>query len=613
MNQSPRSANFSASILGLALVFLLTAASAVAQSKIVRPTPQPTPKRTHVATLRASDSSDGSRVAISSDQSLNNYEAYRRGDRFYVKIPAADVPRAEAVRGRGFADVKAQRTGDSTVLSFRLQPGATAHVEQRANKLDVVVTVPGGTPSVAANRSREVSRPITPETNRSSNPSNRVTSSSANPNKSAASKAGSRDGSKGTPKESSTTASNKNSGSQKSSPSSGSSNSNSRDSKGPSSTSNSNSKENNGSNSAANSNSKASPTPTPATSPSPKASPSVKTASPSPNQKSNIANSASPSPSNTNVANQAGTDAWSQMKARAHYWLLLAQLNPIPVITGALILLAIIALLLVQRRRAKATRRVKVAKTKTGPSQPSVAAANESSVAAAESAAASPVTEAAVASTAAAETAEVIPAPVAAAPPTTDEDGRRERVTQVSAEAKKVFDGEQYDQSIVGSNDPETRRLVGAEMLSAMVGRNVERRERAREAFMKHGYFDDATRDLRVAQSENERAAAARRLSFVQDREATPHLVGALQDSSPDVRRAAVEALMDVRDPGAIGPLNSLMQNETDRKVPRNLIQQAIDACATSAPAEATPAAAEVTPGFPSSQALETEREVIEL
>jgi len=298
------------------------------------------------------------------------------------------------------------------------------------------------------------------------------------------------------------------------------------------------------------------------------------------------------------------------MKARAHYWLLLAQLNPIPVITGALVLLAIIAVLLFQRRRAKATRRVKVTKTET--SKPSVEAANASSVAPGDSSAPLPVAEAADASTSAAE---VIPAPVLAVPPTTDDDhGRRERVTQISAEAKKVFDGEQYDESIVGSNDPETRRLVGAEMLSAMVGRNVERRERAREAFMKHGYFDDATRDLRVAQSDNERAAAARRLSFVQHPEATPHLVGALQDSSPDVRRAAVEALMDVRDPAAIAPLNSLLQNETDRKVPRNLIQQAIDACATSAQGEATPA--EVTPSFTpesSSQALETEREVIEL
>ena len=143
--------------------------------------------------------------------------------------------------------------------------------------------------------------------------------------------------------------------------------------------------------------------------------------------------------------------------------------------------------------------------------------------------------------------------------------------------------GGDYDQNVIGSDDRETRQLVGAELLAALVGRSVPRRERAR-SFMKHGYFDDATHDLRIAESSNERAAAARRLSFVHDREATPHLIGALDDSSPDVRRAAVEALMDLRDPAAIGPLNSLMQTENDRKVPRTLIKHAIDACATSAP-----------------------------
>jgi HEAT repeat protein len=128
--------------------------------------------------------------------------------------------------------------------------------------------------------------------------------------------------------------------------------------------------------------------------------------------------------------------------------------------------------------------------------------------------------------------------------------------TSVAAEARKLFEGADYDPAIIGSEDRDTRRLVGAELLSVLVGRNPERRERAREAFMKHGYFDDATRDLRVAESDNERAAAARRLSFVHDREAVPHLIGALGDPAPDVRRASVEALMDLRDPSAIGPLN---------------------------------------------------------
>src|SRR5262245_19277855 len=75
-----------------------------------------TGRRNHNTTIRSADSSDGSRVSITSDQSLADYEAYRRGERFYVKIPASEVPRAEALRGRGFNDVTSQRSGDGTTL-----------------------------------------------------------------------------------------------------------------------------------------------------------------------------------------------------------------------------------------------------------------------------------------------------------------------------------------------------------------------------------------------------------------------------------------------------------------------------------------------------------------
>ncbi len=157
-NQSPRCARASSSVLRYSTVLLLSAALVAAQGRIVKPpvqTKQGSGNHPHVATLRSSDSSEGSRVALSSDQSLNDYEAYRRGDRFYIKIPATDVPRAEALRGRGFADVRVQRSGDSTVISFRLPPGASAHVEQRGNRLEVVFTVAGASSSIAANTGRE--------------------------------------------------------------------------------------------------------------------------------------------------------------------------------------------------------------------------------------------------------------------------------------------------------------------------------------------------------------------------------------------------------------------------------------------------------------------------
>jgi len=301
----------------------------------------------------------------------------------------------------------------------------------------------------------------------------------------------------------------------------------------------------------------------------------------------------------------------------------LAQLNPIPVALGAALLVLLVGLLLFQRRRAKATRRVKTKKSKSKSKPDVVPVETMTKPEAAEVAAVTEVPPTKVAAPEPVVTATktvapipaLVPLPVPAPVSAPAEDPRKERVGRVAEEARKVFSGDTYDEAIIGSDNPETRRLVGAELASALVGRNPEKRERARAAFMKHGYFDDATRDLRVAESENERAAAARRLSFVNDPEATPHLIGALGDPAPDVRRAAVEALMDTRDPQAIAPLNSLLQSETDRKVPRNLIQEAIDACATG-PGESAPTPPPFTaqPAAPPAAPInEIEREVIEI
>jgi hypothetical protein len=189
-NQSLRCARISSSILRYGAVFVLGAAMIAAQSRVSGSSAQTksndSGKRQHVATLRSSDSPEGSRVVLSSDQSLTDYEAYRSGDRFYIKIPAAEVARADALRGRGFADVKAQRSGESTVVSFRLQPGARAHVEQRSNRLDVVITVPGGSPSLASNSPSEAV--TVPESNRNDNANKRNTSPATASNSNAASK-----------------------------------------------------------------------------------------------------------------------------------------------------------------------------------------------------------------------------------------------------------------------------------------------------------------------------------------------------------------------------------------------------------------------------------------
>lgn len=100
----------------------------------------------HVTAIQMRGAAEGSRVTVVSDSPLLDYEAFRRGDRFYVKIPLADFSSAAPhFHADGFEDVQVQKVGDSLIVSFKLQPGATARVDQHGNQLDVVFT--------AANRS----------------------------------------------------------------------------------------------------------------------------------------------------------------------------------------------------------------------------------------------------------------------------------------------------------------------------------------------------------------------------------------------------------------------------------------------------------------------------
>lgn len=596
-------------------MLLLASMVIVAQSRILRSQRQinnfSSGRGPHISRLRASDTPEGSRVVLTSDLSLNDYEAYRRGDRFYLRIPASDVPRAEAVRGRGFADVKVQQNKDSTVISFRLQPGTSAHVEQRANGLEIVFTTPGAPRAATESKtkSREKRRMTSSQTVEKNNAERATTSanfrshSPALPkNSSLATKAASPD----------TTSSPTDAGaaSAVTSP--------------PSATGKS-----------------PAGTPAEATSSTPATSPTVAASSPvaTPAGKTSLTSAASPGVAASPLPAQQSADAWAHLKERVRYWILLAQLNPIPIAVGAAVMVMLIALLSFQRRRAKATRRVKGGPGDSeGWKSASVGKAVAARPAAGETSAAKPQagsrTESTVAEAATGIVATAVDRPeqikgdetsktvekggLPSAVSPVVENARKERVARVAGEVTNVLAGGDYDRSIVGSDDRETRQLVSAELLSALVGRNLERRERARVAFMKHGYFDDATSDLRIAESPTERAAAARRLSFVGDRDATPHLIGALDDSEPEVRRAAAEALSDLRDPAAIGPLNALLKTEKDRKVPLAVIKHAIESCATSS-AEEEPSAASSSSFAPAARPklplppVETEREVIEI
>src|SRR5436190_1447848 len=148
---------------------------------------------------------------------------------------------------------------------------------------------------------------------------------------------------------------------------------------------------------------------------------------------------------------------------------------------------------------------------------------------------------------------------------------------RAGTEVRNLLEGRRYDVKVIEESDAATRQVVETELLSALSHRGTEEHKRAREAFLEHGYFDEATSALRTADSPAERAAAARKLGAVGSRLGTQHVVAALFDTAPEVRRSAVEALGEIGDPAAVAPLNDLVARETSRQVPPAMVRQAID------------------------------------
>jgi HEAT repeat protein len=166
---------------------------------------------------------------------------------------------------------------------------------------------------------------------------------------------------------------------------------------------------------------------------------------------------------------------------------------------------------------------------------------------------------------------------------------------RVQEETRLLLEGGAYDRAVIGTRDPVARQMIAAELLSALAGRNAQRRERAGAVFVEQGYYDETARDLREADAPAERAAAARSLALFGDRAATPLLISALEDQTLDVRRAAVEALGALRDPAAVAPLEALLERERSERnrIPPRVVRSAVETCREAA-AEAAVEASKV-------------------
>lgn len=574
---------------------------------------RPQTGRKNIASVRVVDTSDGSRVTITSDVPLNDYEAYWGGDRFFVIIPNAEITYQNvqtlqaSLRGRGFQDVRIERKGNDLVFSFRMQSGFRARPEQKFNRLDIILTAPPG--SIVTRNENRNTQPTRPQGGGGGGGGNRVITggelgnTSNRPTTSGGAGTTTGGGGGSTIASSGGGGGSRRIGRTRGSRSGGSGYSGGGSDRGggtplniplpsdiqaptptPTATS------------PANGNAAANTSASPSTSPGAgqgttaqtNTSPTT-TVSPTPEQ---IARNEPPvtAPPSTTTTNTPPAPAATTGFAAAvrEYWL--------PLLIGLLVLGAIV-LLMASRSRAGAgegrdgRERLQTKKQETIKEKPA------SRTGAAVAGAAGAAAVAAMAKESRAKAAPTKETPRAeetkAVEPTTPAVG----MERTSSEVKSLLDGKDYDEAVISSTNPDTRQIVSTELLAALASRNPERRLRAREAFINHGFFDEATSKLRTSTTAAERISAARALGLTQDNSATKHLVAALEDDDPEVRRASVNALAELRDPSAIGPLNALLEREKNRKVPHSLIRRAIEASATidlpeAAAQSTTPAAA---------------------
>jgi HEAT repeat protein len=714
--------------------------------------PQNDNRPKHVFIGHGSDTASGSRMTVTSDNPLNDYRAYRSGDRFYVELPNANADTAARASGHGFSDMQVQRRGKSVVLSYRIQPGAKPHVEQRFNRLEVVFDASEGAQgsNAAANNSSNKGAASAAENRNpaaSEQPAGQTTPTQQNPNSAAERRAAAQAEAAVQTRAAGGAQTQGASGGQAQVVNAGQAG-------------------------------VAAPTSPAGEQPTGVEQPASNTlaqtaeqtpagaASPAPTSEQQLAQSQPPTQIAPITATDRNTSApsgaslgtfllrnweWSFIIALviAGFGLILAarrssaappasleeaslatqtleesrapRLQTAPAAklrgadangraaeaskiaeTAALPVVAASALVVgaavEEKEEVEAATVEGAGKTKEAERQaeqtvfaestPAVAetstSVNESSATVAEVAETSttaaeastilvgpPVDEHQVAEPSAAEPSVVetvaeepsaeesvvksvgdaaaVEAASGVAPDAVEtgekfepeplvevaagsfvvagsaavaEDASAKGIApaappeqeRVEAETRRLLEGETYDRTVIGTTDALARQLVAAELLSALSGRNAERRERARAAFAEHGYFDELARDLHMAEAPAERAAAARFLAITGNRAATPHLIAALEDESAEVRRASVEALGALRDPAAVRPLERLLESEAGwrNRVPSRVIRHALETCReaateerAAAPARPAPEVAEVTTAVEPAEAVE--------
>jgi hypothetical protein len=100
---------------------------------------------------------------------------------------------------------------------------------------------------------------------------------------------------------------------------------------------------------------------------------------------------------------------------------------------------------------------------------------------------------------------------------------------------------------------PETQALNLDQTTTPQRSEDLSEQNQTRQLLLDRDYFDETVQSLRAGSSAAERAAAAYALGMVGSQRGTAHLIAAMFDEAPEVRRAAEEALRQIGDPTVAG------------------------------------------------------------
>jgi hypothetical protein len=128
--------------------FYLSGTNATAQQLASTRTPANVPAVTSARgarllkrmSLSVGESAEGSRVRITSDASLDGYETYTEGGRFFVLVPDADATLLAPgkIDGRGFTRIETGQRGDDALIVFTLRPDVAPRVRANFNRLEIL-------------------------------------------------------------------------------------------------------------------------------------------------------------------------------------------------------------------------------------------------------------------------------------------------------------------------------------------------------------------------------------------------------------------------------------------------------------------------------------------